>query len=115
MTIFSFLPLALLFNGFESSSAGVVCGEGVAEFPLFTLTTFAFPRRTVCAGMGFTTASSRYVAMLLRASEGVMLGRPKKVLRLSRDEVSEYVESRRSPGRKNSASPLLDAPLRGGP
>jgi hypothetical protein len=62
MTMFSFLPLALLFRGFAISSAGVVWGGvevGVPLFPLFTLTTFAFPRRTVCAGIGFTTASSR--------------------------------------------------------
>lgn len=59
ITIFNFLPLALLASGLESSSAGVVEGDGVPEFPLLTLTTFAFPRRTVWAGMGFMTASSR--------------------------------------------------------
>lgn len=45
----------------DSSSLGVVFG-GVGVpllLPDFTLTTFAFPRRTVWAGMGFTTASSR--------------------------------------------------------
>lgn len=50
MTMFSFLPLALLFKGFAISSAGVVWGGvevGVPLFPLFTLTTFAFPRKTV--------------------------------------------------------------------
>ncbi|KAH0373736.1 hypothetical protein KCU65_g421, partial [Aureobasidium melanogenum] len=44
--------------------------------------------------------------MLLRASEGVILGRPKKVLRLSSEDESEYVESRRSAGLKKRASPL---------
>lgn len=50
MTMFSFLPLALRFRGFAISSAGVLLGGvavGVPLFPLFTLTTFAFPRRTV--------------------------------------------------------------------
>lgn len=50
MTMFNFLPLALRFNGFAISSAGVLLGGvevGVPLFPLFTLTTFAFPRRTV--------------------------------------------------------------------
>lgn len=78
--------------------SGGKAGEPVWLSPDFTLTTAALPLIMVVTGIGLITALSRYtvVATLLRARlDAIEPGR-----RAWMDDMSEYVESRRSPGTK---------------
>ena len=100
LTMTGLTAFPLCFVKLTAGTGGVPAG--VDSFEL-TLTIAAFCPPMICvAGIGLRAAESRYIveAILVRARLGAMLPgrRPSAVM----EDMSEYVESRRSPGMNRS-------------
>jgi hypothetical protein len=98
-------PLSSLWFSASDGTGGVsdpMAGEFAWLIPDRTLTTAALPLIIVVAGIGLMTALFRYtvVATLLRARLDAM----EPGLRAWKEDASEYVESRKSPGTKKCRS-----------
>lgn len=96
LTMIGLTAFPLCFVKLTAGTGGVPAGDDPFEL---TLTMAAFCPPMICvAGIGLSAAESRYIveAILVRARLGAMLPgrRPSTVM----DDISEYVESRRSPG-----------------
>lgn len=96
-------------------TGGVLFGVVALEPFWPTDTMAALPPMTWVAGMGLMTAESRNMveAMEVRASEGAIL--PGLLPSTVTEDMSEYVESRKSPGMNNTPSENREVVLDGVP